>query len=298
MLKRRSFLKTFGVVSTLGTTGCITDKSGDEKSTVQDSDGDGVIDSEDYAPNDPAVQEKSDVQVEESTERQTSQRESTEQETDRTQFEVSVSKKFTPPSAPGGLTWDGSHLWFGSSDYQESGNLYKIGLEGRIENTYTIEKMAFRGLAYDGDYLWACGKYTHDDHDYSPWVVRISTTGEITKEYEPEFFPTGCTWGDGGLWMCPEIDTRIVKYEPRSSLEQRFSLGGNAERISGIAFDGENYYAGRNIIYKYNQQNTESAQKSNIPDQYTIRGLAYIDERNELWGASFDEDAMLKVAVI
>lgn len=33
-----------------------------EEDDIQDSDGDGVIDSEDYAPNDPEVQEKSDLQ--------------------------------------------------------------------------------------------------------------------------------------------------------------------------------------------------------------------------------------------
>jgi hypothetical protein len=43
------------------TAGC-TDVLGNSGNDIQDSDGDGVIDSEDYAPRDPDVQEKSDVQ--------------------------------------------------------------------------------------------------------------------------------------------------------------------------------------------------------------------------------------------
>lgn len=56
---RRRILKALAAPS-IGTVaaGCSSDGSRD----VQDSDGDGVIDSEDYAPQDPDVQEKSDVQ--------------------------------------------------------------------------------------------------------------------------------------------------------------------------------------------------------------------------------------------
>ncbi|ELZ22771.1 hypothetical protein C475_16756 [Halosimplex carlsbadense 2-9-1] len=60
-MDRRHFL-TAGVLLVAG---CSSDdgNSGDGgDSDIQDSDGDGVIDSEDYAPNDPDVQEKSDIQ--------------------------------------------------------------------------------------------------------------------------------------------------------------------------------------------------------------------------------------------
>lgn len=39
-----------------------TTRTTEAATTLQDSDGDGVIDSEDYAPDDPDVQEKSDIQ--------------------------------------------------------------------------------------------------------------------------------------------------------------------------------------------------------------------------------------------
>jgi len=54
-LTRRRFLVT-GVAATTATSAGCTGLLGDEE--VQDSDGDGVIDSEDYAPRDPEVQRK------------------------------------------------------------------------------------------------------------------------------------------------------------------------------------------------------------------------------------------------
>jgi hypothetical protein len=59
-MERRLFLKRTGISLGLGlaVAGC---SGGDSSDDVQDSDGDGVIDSQDYAPNDPDVQSKSDV---------------------------------------------------------------------------------------------------------------------------------------------------------------------------------------------------------------------------------------------
>jgi hypothetical protein len=56
-MDRRQFL-TVGVAALSGCAQFTSDGSDD----VQDSDGDGVIDSKDYAPQDPDVQEKSDLQ--------------------------------------------------------------------------------------------------------------------------------------------------------------------------------------------------------------------------------------------
>lgn len=55
-INRRRVLECVIATSLASVAGCVQD--GD---TVQDADGDGVIDSEDYAPRDPAVQRKSDL---------------------------------------------------------------------------------------------------------------------------------------------------------------------------------------------------------------------------------------------
>lgn len=62
-MRRRHLLGSIGTGITLlsGCTGGETGKDSDDNE-LKDTDGDGVIDSEDYAPNDPDVQEKSDLQ--------------------------------------------------------------------------------------------------------------------------------------------------------------------------------------------------------------------------------------------
>lgn len=62
-MERRRLLRLSGGIGSAflaGCTGALEDDDGGL--SIQDSDGDGVIDSEDYAPNDPEVQEKSDLQ--------------------------------------------------------------------------------------------------------------------------------------------------------------------------------------------------------------------------------------------
>lgn len=56
---RRRFLRTGGVVGIAGLTGCSQITGGND---IKDTDGDGVIDSEDYAPRDPDVQDAEDIE--------------------------------------------------------------------------------------------------------------------------------------------------------------------------------------------------------------------------------------------
>jgi|APHM01.1.fsa_nt_gi hypothetical protein len=62
---RRGFLQSSAVVGIIGLTGCSQITGG---SDIQDTDGDGVIDSEDYAPRDASVQDASDIEEKDSTE--------------------------------------------------------------------------------------------------------------------------------------------------------------------------------------------------------------------------------------
>jgi len=59
-MRRRKILKGTRIGIAASIAGCVGGFGGND---IQDSDGDGVIDSEDYAPNDPEVQEKSDIRT-------------------------------------------------------------------------------------------------------------------------------------------------------------------------------------------------------------------------------------------
>lgn len=62
---RRRFLRMSGLAATVGFTGCLRTLSGGSNTAtpaIKDSDGDGVIDSEDYAPRDPEIQRKEQLQ--------------------------------------------------------------------------------------------------------------------------------------------------------------------------------------------------------------------------------------------
>lgn len=62
--RRRLLATALGVASGSALTGCVGSlTSGSDEETIQDTDGDGVIDSEDYAPRDPNVTDRSDVEL-------------------------------------------------------------------------------------------------------------------------------------------------------------------------------------------------------------------------------------------
>jgi len=61
VVTRRKLLSGVSVVGMIAITGCVS--GGESQGDIEDSDGDGVIDSEDYAPRDPEVQERNDVQT-------------------------------------------------------------------------------------------------------------------------------------------------------------------------------------------------------------------------------------------
>lgn len=60
LVTRRKLLSSISTAGMVAITGCVS--GGESQGDIEDSDGDGVIDSEDYAPRDPEVQERSDVQ--------------------------------------------------------------------------------------------------------------------------------------------------------------------------------------------------------------------------------------------
>ena len=64
---RRDLLRASGIAAVLGVAGCTDRVTGGGAPSIQDSDGDGVIDSEDYAPRDPSVQRAEQVREKDAT---------------------------------------------------------------------------------------------------------------------------------------------------------------------------------------------------------------------------------------
>jgi len=110
----------------VGTAGCVSDDGGSEDSSIKDSDGDGVIDSEDYAPRDPDVQSREDLdstptatrEPTETTTRPTTTAPTTTEE--RSTQSSSEKLDGTVPSARSGITeYNGREIVVTVRDYPE-----------------------------------------------------------------------------------------------------------------------------------------------------------------------------------
>jgi len=82
---RRQFLRTGGVVGMVGLTGCSQITGGND---IKDTDDDGVIDSEDYAPRDPDVQDAEDVEESNPIEQDEGNQEQTSDDPEQTSMTV------------------------------------------------------------------------------------------------------------------------------------------------------------------------------------------------------------------
>lgn len=120
---RRAFIKTIGATSAVLLAGCSSDDG-----EVQDSDGDGVVDSQDYAPNDPDVQSKSDV----SQSTQNSQNSQDTQQDSRTKNTVSTEPEViaTSYAKPKGVSTDATST--SGSTYDFSVTIQNTGEAGNI----------------------------------------------------------------------------------------------------------------------------------------------------------------------
>jgi hypothetical protein len=99
---RRRFLELCGGVGLTAVAGCLRMSGGTSTPTPSttvrpDSDGDGVVDSEDYAPGDPAVQRKAQLREESTTDPESA----TPTEPARTETRTADRERRTPFDAPG-----------------------------------------------------------------------------------------------------------------------------------------------------------------------------------------------------
>lgn len=126
---RRTFVRTIGTSSVILLAGCSSDEE------VEDSDGDGVIDSEDYAPYDPDIQSEDDVS--QSTDSQNRQGSPDTQDTQDSQIEQETSPEpeviATEFPEPQAVSLDQTHIR--GDTYEFSAMIENTGSSGDINIT-------------------------------------------------------------------------------------------------------------------------------------------------------------------
>lgn len=151
---RRALLRGSVTAAVIGVTGCTINTGG---SDIKDTDDDGVIDSEDYAPRDPEVQEKSDLL-------------GTETEDTRTKTEGRSGKSITGVQPTEGLK--GYWSFESISDRtvpDESGHDHDGTIQG---DPQPISGAVGQALAFDGK----------DDSVKVDMTPELQTTGSFTLE--------------------------------------------------------------------------------------------------------------------
>jgi len=182
-MNRRHLLKRFGLsLSVVGVSaGCLG--QGDD---VQDSDGDGVIDSEDYAPNDPNVQEKADVassSTATATDTPTTTPTATDTPTPRDTPTATDRPTATPTETPDFRTrHNTTEIVPGPGYYQVS-----FGFPGTFIVNWSVKNE--RSSEYDFDVFLMSEaefqvylEYINDESDHRPQVYSDGSAQGVTRE--------------------------------------------------------------------------------------------------------------------
>jgi len=135
---RRAFIKTIGTTSAVLLAGCSSD---DEE--VQDSDGDGVVDSQDYAPNDPDVQSEGDV----SQSTQNNQNSQDTQQDSQTENIASSEPEVTATSFPEPQAVSTNSNLISGSTYEFSAVIENTGEAGDV--VITLQWLNDEGVAFE-----------------------------------------------------------------------------------------------------------------------------------------------------
>lgn len=143
--RRRRFLGGLATIAAV-TAGCVVEDDTDG-TEIQDSDGDGVIDSEDYAPNDPAVQRKSDVNATQSSPPQQPTETATETATETSTQTPTETPTTTPPENVSYPSHTGTHT------ITARDNFWAWEFSVPVEFVLDYEAINTRDETYDFDIL-------------------------------------------------------------------------------------------------------------------------------------------------
>lgn len=148
-----------------------------------------------------------------------------------------VRKRLKGPQIGSGTAWDGEHLWQVGPDTIQC---IDPKTEKVVRTIPQPEKGFLSGLAWDGESLWAGASESRKLYKLDP------KTGKVLKVLNSDRFVTGITWIGSDLYhaIYPEEGkpTEIRKIDPDTGkvlekVEVPFT-------ISGMAFDGEQFWCG------------------------------------------------------
>lgn len=148
-----------------------------------------------------------------------------------------IRKRLTGPPIGSGTAWDGEHLW-----QVGSGTIQRIDPKtGKVVKTIPPPEPGFiSGLAWDGESLWAGAYDSRKLYKLDP------KSGRVLKVLKSDRFVTGITWIGPELYhaIYPEEGkpTEIRKIDPETGkVLERVEVPCT---ISGMAFDGEEFWCG------------------------------------------------------
>ena len=206
----------------------------------------------------------------------------------------------SPGSSPGGLAWDGTHLWLADDG---TDTIYKLDpTDGRVLFSFQSPGSAPRGLVWDGHHLWHADNATRKLHRVDRVTgATLSTLDEpatTSKARLPEL--GGLTWDGRHLWS-GTVDgwsSRMNEMDPTDGSTKRFFFTKGYPRA--LATDGtfiwnatDNGGMRLGIIYKYRLSDGLFVSQFDTPGFYPT-GLAW--GGNYLWCVDRETKTIYKLA--
>lgn len=219
--KRREILRQSIVVGAVGLTGCTfsLDRPGNK-----DTDGDGVVDSKDYAPRDSEVQQKSDLQddqtpttpVPEQTVLFGSQGETIYQVRSDGTASVVVDGIATKGMA---VAPDGS-FWVTQQDVDRTEeHVRNVTRDGNVRSRFVPPDEGTRGIDVDGDGSVGTSGHLYLVGNFSDAVFELTQTGDVVAEYRtPTNEPVGLSVDPQGyVWLTNQQEDIVYRTTPSGS---------------------------------------------------------------------------------
>jgi hypothetical protein len=148
------------------------------------------------------------------------------------------------PAVCWGLAHDGTDLWLVCREYPHD-KLVQMDESGSVLASYDIFDDP-RGLAWDGEQLWAGSSKSKKVYTIDPDTGSSAPAFNVPNNESPE----GMTWDGSHLWITTGWNDRLLKVDPASgeAVESYKEIDDEYDLPYGLAWDGEAFWGGSNWI--------------------------------------------------